>query len=77
MGALRVTGLADEAEQRVREKWALKEGDVYDAGYVEAFIKQAVTEVTRATGKPVRVSVDVVPDAQRKAVDVTLAFKSG
>lgn len=77
MGALRVTGLADAVEEGVRSKWALKEGDVYDAGYVEAFIKQAVMEVTRATGKPVRVSVDAVPDAQRKMVDVTLAFKSG
>jgi hypothetical protein len=55
----------------------LKEGKVYDATYVETFVRQAISDVTRATGKPVRVSVETVPDAQKRTVDVTLAFKSG
>jgi outer membrane protein insertion porin family len=77
MGALNVAGLADADAERIKSKWTLKEGEVYDATYVETFVRQAISDVTRATGKPVRVSVETVPDAQKRTVDVTLAFKSG
>jgi outer membrane protein insertion porin family len=77
MGALNVEGLADADAERIKSKWAIKEGEVYDAAYVETFVRQAISDVTRATGKPVRVSVERLPDAQKQTVDVTLAFKSG
>lgn len=77
MGALNLNGLADADAERIRAKWTMKEGEVYDATYVETFVRQAITDVTRAVGKPVHVSVETLPDAQRQTVDVTLAFKFG
>jgi outer membrane protein insertion porin family len=74
MGALVVTGLASADANRLREKWALRPGDVYNASYLNEFLKKNLMSVSRA-GTMQRIDTSAKADRQKFTVDVTLAFK--
>jgi outer membrane protein assembly factor BamA len=40
MGKLEIAGLAASSEERVRQRWRMREGDPYDAGYVKQFFAE-------------------------------------
>ncbi|HEX8634805.1 MAG TPA: POTRA domain-containing protein [Pyrinomonadaceae bacterium] len=74
MGALTVKGLAAADANRLKEKWALRPGDVYNASYVDEFLKKNLMSVARA-GTMQQMETSAKPDRQKLTVDVTLDFK--
>jgi len=74
MGTLRVNGLAAADSNRLIEKWALKPGDVYNASYVDEFLKKNLMAVARP-GTMQKLETSAKPDRQKLTVDVTLDFK--
>jgi outer membrane protein insertion porin family len=74
MRTLTVAGLAAADANRLKEKWALRPGDVYNASYVDEFLKKNLTIVTRP-GTMQKIETSVKPDRQKLTVDVTLDFK--
>jgi outer membrane protein insertion porin family len=74
MGTLAVNGLAAADANRLKEKWTLRAGDVYDASYVDEFLKKNLLTVARP-GTLQQMETSVKPDRQKLTVDVTLNFK--
>jgi outer membrane protein insertion porin family len=74
MGTLTVAGLAAADANRLKEKWALRPGDVYNASYVDEFLKKNLMTVSRP-GTMQKIETAVKPDRQKLIVDVTLDFK--
>lgn len=74
MGALAVTGLGAADAKRLKEKWALQTGDVYNASYIDEFLKKNLMSVARP-GTMQKIETSVKPDRQKLTVDVTLDFK--
>jgi outer membrane protein assembly factor BamA len=74
MGTLAVTGLAAADANRFKEKWTLRPGDVYDASYVDDFLKKNLSGAARP-GTLQQIETSVKPDRQKLTVDVTFNFK--
>jgi outer membrane protein assembly factor BamA len=74
MGALAVNGLPAPDANRLKGLWTLRAGEVYDASYVDEFLKQNLQSVVRA-GVMRRVDTTVKPDREKLTVDVTVEFK--
>lgn len=74
MGTLSVNGLAAADANRLKEKWALRPGDVYNASYIDEFLKKNLMTVGRP-GTMQKIETSVKPDRQKLTVDVTLDFK--
>ena len=80
MGMLTMTGLPESTIERLKERWSLHAGDVYNAYYLAEFLKKEVPkEITaemRENGSaPKSIDSRVKPDPQRLIVDVTINFK--
>jgi outer membrane protein assembly factor BamA len=74
MGALVINGLAPADANRLKGKWTLRTGDVYNASYIDEFLKQNLMTVSRP-GTMQQMETSVKPDRQKLIVDVTLDFK--
>lgn len=74
MGTLTINGLAAADANRLKEKWTLRAGDVYNASYVDEFLKKNLMTVSRP-GTMQQLETSVKPDRQKLIVDVTLDFK--
>jgi outer membrane protein assembly factor BamA len=76
MGKLIVTGLSDRDAKRLREKWELPEGDVYNAVYARDFLTTVFKDGFVITDKDPR-SMGMVSKADRQLLtaDVMLEFK--
>jgi outer membrane protein assembly factor BamA len=73
MGNFRVTGVSEEAAEKIRALWPLQPGAVFDASYEEKFLKGEVRRVlARAGGTAKNVALHRVPDRERHTVDVVL-----
>jgi outer membrane protein assembly factor BamA len=77
MGALNILGLPDADADRLKAKWKLKPGDVYDAGYVQEFVQGAMRELVKPGGKPLKLETSVNPNQEKLTADVTLTFRYG
>ena len=76
MGAFNVAGLPAADAARVQQAWQLAPGAVYDADYLEAFMKQLPALRLAGYGTKFRqTKIDLKPDRQKLTVDVTLTFK--
>lgn len=73
MGQLIFTGVSESDVKKLRDKWKLKTGDVYDVGYLEEFSRlfyEGKLGIRAATIDP-RVNAN----SQMLTVDVTISFK--
>ncbi|MFL6229846.1 MAG: POTRA domain-containing protein, partial [Pyrinomonadaceae bacterium] len=75
MGELKLLGLPDADAERLRAKWKLQPGDVYDAGYAQEFMSVAMRELVKPGGKPLRVETATNPNAAKLTADVTITFR--
>lgn len=83
MGTLNVTGLTDAEAARLKKRWTLATGEVYDAGYLDDFLKKEVGEFIKETvaatrGQGMRkfdLGADIKPDREKLTVDVTIKFR--
>jgi hypothetical protein len=74
MGELTIAGVPASTSARLKERWKLRPGDVYDAGYATDFmsdLRKSDPQLLAGLG-PMRMSVK--QDAATRTVQVTLAF---
>jgi outer membrane protein assembly factor BamA len=74
MGALAFVGLPVEDAERLKAKWKIQAGDVYDASYPLEFLKTALADILKPGARP-HMSIDVKPDQQKLTADVKISFK--
>jgi outer membrane protein assembly factor BamA len=80
MGNLVVVGLSDADAQRLKLRWQLPPGAVFDASYPDDFMKQALRDFfpeifARAAGSPKHVTSEVKPDHRAHTVDLVVTVK--
>lgn len=83
MGNLIIRGFSEGEEKLLRQGWQLKVGDVYDTGYTEEYLKNALRDVMRvvlnerkAQGKPLPNLVSgEQPNTNTLTVDFVLELK--
>ncbi|HUQ32921.1 MAG TPA: hypothetical protein VM095_12450, partial [Pyrinomonadaceae bacterium] len=84
MGALKITGVPDDVALRLRHRWTLREGDVYDDTYLEAYLKKEIADVINSAlregaipvGTRLKMNSTIKPDAKTLAVEVNIDFKN-
>jgi outer membrane protein assembly factor BamA len=73
MGEVEILGLDTQAKAKLREAWALHEGQPYNADYAAKFLEDTRNLIPR--GVQWRVAVHETLDAKDKTVDVEISFK--
>ena len=84
MGRLSTRGFSESEANQIIAKWELKEGEIFDDGYFNDFLKKHLGEILRQTlqqrsaqGKaPPSVKTDYKPDRKSLTVDVTLVMSN-
>lgn len=79
MGLLAFAGIPNDFAARLKSKWKLSPGDVYDASYLEDFARTVIAKdpglSTALAGKRGGIDSAVKPDRQTLTVNVTITFK--
>jgi outer membrane protein assembly factor BamA len=77
MGTLTFTGFSESTTNRLKSKWKLQPGDVYDASYLLSdFMKKAMVLDAREVGSPPKpISTELKLDRQKLTVDVNINLK--
>jgi len=79
MGGVIIAGLSPEDTQRLKARWTLAAGAVFDDSYLDNYrstvIRPFVTARTQRTGVRSRFDVATRPNAERQTVDVLVTFK--
>ncbi len=76
MGILTVTGFSESTINRLKSKWKLQPGDVYDASYLNEFMRKEMVLDAREIGSPPKnINTEIKPDRQKLSVDVTITLK--
>jgi hypothetical protein len=73
MGSLSFAGLSESNATRLRRAWKMPEGAVYNASYIEEYMR-----VWLPPEEPLRAKLQNIPvkvDRQRLVVDVNFLFK--
>lgn len=76
MGTLNISGLPEADAERLKYKWKLQTGEVYDASHLKEFMTKARPEITSALSAGRKeIKTEEKPDKQRLTVDVFITFK--
>lgn len=73
MGSLTISGLSEGDTRRLKEKWKLQPGAVYDASYLSDFVKKVVGLERATMGKRIESAARI--DRQKLTVDVSIDIK--
>jgi outer membrane protein assembly factor BamA len=73
MGTLNVAGTTEATAEKVRSRWRLKSGDLFDAGYLNRFAASDLPFLALSEHR--KAKVDFQPDDSRHVVNVTITFK--
>jgi outer membrane protein insertion porin family len=76
MGELKIAGLAEADAEKLRARWALRAGEVFDQAYYEEFLKKNLSGVVQPGARP-QVTMFVKPDREKLTADVNYSFKFG
>jgi outer membrane protein assembly factor BamA len=72
MGQLVMTGISDTGAARIKGKWKLHEGDVFDASYFKEFVTKELSGESLGGDKDFNISTR--PDRQTLKVDILIAM---
>jgi outer membrane protein insertion porin family len=75
MGALTITGLSESTTNRLRGRWKLQPGDVYDDSYLDEFLKLVLTPDMLGGDRPKKIDSKPKLNDEKLTVDVTIDFK--
>lgn len=76
MGGLQVLGVPAAAAERLKNKWRLKTGDVFDAFYLSDFLKKdAPGALSGVFSRGSRIKTGLLRDHERNVVDVTIELE--
>jgi outer membrane protein assembly factor BamA len=73
MGEVEILGLDTQAQAQMHAAWTLREGQPYNADYLQKFLENTRDLVPR--GVQWDVSINETPDTKDKTVDVEIRFK--
>lgn len=76
MGELKITGLPEADAEKLRARWTLRAGEVFDEIYYEDFLKKNLSSVMQPDARP-QVTMFVKPDREKLTADVNYSFKFG
>jgi outer membrane protein insertion porin family len=74
MGEIEIRGVDEKTRNKLLFSWRLKEGDAYDSGYVERFVKASLEQL------PAGFKWNVIPHEalnDDRTVDVSLRYENG
>ncbi len=73
MGNFVVTGVSEKVAERLKDRWKLKMGDVYDGSYPMDFVKKEVFPAVQSGGaRGPKVGVQTVPNREQHVMNVTV-----
>ncbi len=72
MGELVIKGLPEADAERLRKNWKLAPGTVFDASYMEEFLRRQMLSMMR---RDIKLETTYKPNRERLTVDVTIEFK--
>jgi outer membrane protein assembly factor BamA len=73
MGSFAIAGLPSKALERLKDRWRLKPGDVYDASYPLEFVSKEVFPSMRGSGGRVpKVLTRMAPNREQHVMDVAV-----
>jgi len=75
MGNFIVKGLPEKDVLRLKERWTLKSGDIYDGSYLGDFIKKLIADKLILPDLAKLLKTEQKPDRERLTVDVIIDFK--
>jgi len=76
MAMLTLTGFSESTTTRLKSKWKLQPGMVYDASYLKEFLKKGIVLDQSEVGSPPKgVSSEIKVDRRKFTVDVSLTLK--
>jgi outer membrane protein assembly factor BamA len=71
MGEFSVKGVPMQTAERLKSRWKLKSGDIYDASYMSEFLKTQMGQALGASGgKTQKIQTSVRPDRVAHTVDI-------
>ena len=73
MGSLSFAGIPESEATRLRKSWGLREGAVYNASYLDDYMRVWLAP-TEEPGRKLK-GISLKPDLQRLTVDVSFTFK--
>ena len=71
MGDIAVTGVSESDADKLKEKWKIKQGDVFDASYPNDYMNDVLSK----TGRAKQYGISIKLDRENKIVNVAVAFK--
>ena len=73
MGTFAVTGVPQKTSDRLKDRWRLKPGDIYDGLYTADYVKKEVfPAVQGGVTRGIKVNVQTVPNREQHVMDVTV-----
>ncbi|HEU0184388.1 MAG TPA: POTRA domain-containing protein [Blastocatellia bacterium] len=75
MGELTIKGVPQKDALRLKEKWTLKTGAIYDGAYLGEFINKLVADKLIFPDLAKLLTTEQKPDRQRLVIDVIIDFK--
>ena len=76
MGSFTINGLSEAETERLKSKWKLLPGEVYDASQLKSFLARATPEIRSILSSGQRgINTQEKPDRQKLTVDVIVTFK--
>ena len=76
MGMLTITGLSESTVSRLKGKWKLQPGSIYDDSYIKEFCKKDfVLDASEIGSPPKKPDYDLKINRQKFIVDVTISLK--
>ena len=76
MGNFIVKGVTERVVLALKGRWALKTGEIYDATYIDDFVKKLVDDKVIHPDLAKLIKSELKPDRQRLTVDVIVEFKA-
>jgi hypothetical protein len=75
MGNLIIKGVPEKDVLRLKERWTLKTGDIYDGSYLGEFINKLVADKLIYPDLAKLLTTEQKPDRKRLVIDVIIDFK--
>jgi outer membrane protein assembly factor BamA len=79
MGALTIVGLGSADMQRLKNKWTLAPGSVFNDAYLDEYkqntVRPFVAAMTDRTGVRSKFDFETKPDVRKQTVDVVINFR--
>jgi outer membrane translocation and assembly module TamA len=75
MGTFIIKGVTEKDALRLKERWTLKPGDIYDGSYLGEFINKLVAEKLIYPDLAKLLTTEQKPDREKLVIDVIIDFK--